>query len=88
MAKPLFQHQIEFNYLPVKLFLADGCRVEDGWAAIEVQQYRLLILDHTVPLTAVRQKLQAFRKGEAMFCIMPAGAQRSQCPGGDTGPPG
>jgi len=74
IAKPLFQHQLEFNYLQVELFLADSCSVKHGWLEIEAQQYRLLILDHTVALTeVVRQKLAAFREGGGHVLYYAAG---------------
>ncbi|MCR5723796.1 MAG: hypothetical protein K6G80_01765 [Treponema sp.] len=59
IAKPLFEHQFEFNYLETALLPA--CTFKDGLCQIQKQRYRILIRDrHYTP--AVEQLLKAFQE--------------------------
>lgn len=46
MAKPLFEHQIEFNYLEEELL--PSCRMEEGCLLIQQQRYELVITDGVI----------------------------------------
>ncbi|MCL6591403.1 MAG: hypothetical protein K6U80_15810 [Firmicutes bacterium] len=45
IVKPLYQNQIEFNYLEEELLCGDDCKAENGLLKIGRQQYRILVVD-------------------------------------------
>lgn len=45
IAKPLYENQIEFNYLEDNLLLSPQCRIENGRISIEKQEYRALLVE-------------------------------------------
>ncbi|HEX3048873.1 MAG TPA: glycosyl hydrolase [Bacillota bacterium] len=51
IVKPLYQNQIEFNYLEEELLGADDCRIENGWIKVSGQRYRTLVVDDTKLIT-------------------------------------
>lgn len=59
MAKPLFEHQIEFNYLEEELL--PDCSVKDGKLCLQNQAYSLVVADHTVS-GAAQEILHVFQK--------------------------
>lgn len=64
MAKPLFEHQIEFNYLEEKLL--PDCSVKDGKLCLQNQAYSLVVADHTVS-GVVQEILHVFQKQGGHF---------------------
>lgn len=66
MAKPLFEHQIEFNYLEEELLPA--CGMEDGCLTIEKQKYSLVITDGLISAQS-KDILKEFEKegGSVLF---------------------
>lgn len=64
IAKPLYQHQIEFNYLEDILILSDICDISDGFIYIQKQKYRILAVENPDLLTRqLCEKLQCFVAG-------------------------
>lgn len=64
IVKPLYQNQIEFNYLEDNLLLSDQCRLEKGSLFIQHQKYDLLIVDDPRMLTVeLRARLRDFING-------------------------
>jgi hypothetical protein len=64
IAKPLFQNQIEFNYLEDTLILSGACEIADGFLSIQKQQYRILLVEDPDVLTPqLCEKLQRFTAG-------------------------
>ncbi|WP_318246238.1 glycosyl hydrolase [Bacillus sp. PS06] len=60
IAKPLFEHQVEFNYLEESLFLANS-QVVDGSIVIEKQVYQTIVIEDGSKLEdAVIKKLESF----------------------------
>ena len=48
--QPLYQNQIEFNYLEADLL--KDCAIADGAVKLQKQCYRMILVDGTLPLTA------------------------------------
>ena len=71
IAKPLYQNQIEFNYLDEEAFLSDACTVNKGFIRIVKQEYSLIILEDTFPVnTRIIRKLNQFQeKGGRIICL-------------------
>lgn len=60
ITKPLFENQMEFNYLEEALFL-DKCKVENGVIKIEKQCYRVIVIEEVGALNQrVIQQLERF----------------------------
>lgn len=74
IVKPLYQQQIEFNYLDADTFLSEACRIEDGKIRIQKQQYRVLIIEDLSQLTGeLRGRLRSFaQNGGAVILYNPA----------------
>jgi hypothetical protein len=45
IVKPLYENQIEFNYLEDNLFISPACKIDNGRICIENQSYRILVVD-------------------------------------------
>lgn len=61
ITKPLYENQIEFNYLENELLVSGDCRIEDGLLKIRNQKYRVLVLeDITLINSRNKGKLQDF----------------------------
>lgn len=70
ITKPLFENQIEFNYLEESL-LVSSCQVEDGNISIANQNYQVVIIEDSTKLEpAVVEKLDQFTAsgGEVIIC--------------------
>lgn len=61
IAKPLYENQIEFNYLEDNLLLSDRCSINDGHICIQKQKYNVLLIeDKEIFTDAMMKKLQDF----------------------------
>lgn len=70
IAKPLFENQIEFNYLEESLFLSNS-EIENGQLKIANQVYTTIVIEDTEKLESdVIQKLEGFIQvgGEIFVC--------------------
>lgn len=45
ITKPLFENQLEFNYLEDEIFISDSAEIKDGEIVISKQKYKVLIID-------------------------------------------
>lgn len=64
IVKPLYESQIEFNYLEDNLILSGACEISGGCIFIQKQKYRVLVVDDTSMLTeSLCEKLQVFING-------------------------
>lgn len=62
IAKPLYENQIEFNYLEEEL-LVGTCHIEEGQVRIAKQRYQVLLIENAdVVKLASWQKIEAFIK--------------------------
>src|SRR5699024_9346236 len=60
IAKPLYQNQIEFNYLEESL-LKEKCEIENGKIMIQHQSYQVVLIENSVYLDKeVVEKLEQF----------------------------
>lgn len=61
IVKPLYQNQMEFNYLENSLFLLDSCHIADGCIKIEKQRYFILVIEDADFVTPdTRRKIMEF----------------------------
>lgn len=61
IVKPLFENQIEFNYLQEDLFIQESTKVKDGCILINQQSYRVLVIEDSSLITGSnREKVQDF----------------------------
>ncbi len=61
IVKPLYEHQIEFNYLEQRLICSDACSISDEGLAIVNQQYQVVIVENMHWLTeTLCMRLQEF----------------------------
>jgi hypothetical protein len=70
IVKPLYENQIEFNYLEDNLIIK-GCNIEKGEITIEKQSYKLLIIEDPAMLSEeLSLKLQGFINagGKVVIC--------------------
>lgn len=64
IARPLYENQIEFNYLEEALILDGRCRIDHGSLVIERQRYRYLLVEDGSLLTGeLAEKLRGFADG-------------------------
>ncbi|GAA3413373.1 glycosylhydrolase-like jelly roll fold domain-containing protein [Paenibacillus hodogayensis] len=69
-AVPLYEHQIEFNYLEEQLLHRD-CRIEDGTIRIERQCYTTVILDQPHRFRPeTRDALERFARGGGTVLVL------------------
>ncbi len=82
IAKPLFQNQIEFNYLQAGNFLSDACVLKNGYAQVKEQNYKTIIIEETFPLNhSLAQKLAEFMdQGGQVICYTKEQPQISSLP--------
>ncbi len=76
MVKPLYQRQIEFNYLEEDLLLSGACRIEAGQLYVGQQRYGWILVDLPERLDGrLRDRLQAFLSAGGKVVIFdPAGS--------------
>lgn len=70
IVKPLYESQIEFNYLEEELFLTEDCRIEDSYIKIAEQAYKILVIEDIKlidDLTLI--KLKEFRNNGGKIII-------------------
>lgn len=61
MAKPLFENQLEFNYLEDEIFVSDDTEIKDGEIVILKQKYKVLVIDDVESIDGDNiDKLQKF----------------------------
>lgn len=61
IVKPLFENQIEFNYLQEDLFIQDNTTIKDGYIHINLQRYKVLVVeDCNLISNSNRAKIQGF----------------------------
>src|SRR5699024_3313088 len=71
IVKPLYENQIEFNYLEESLFLSN-CTIESGHIHIENQDYTIIIIEDSTKLDSnMIQKLEMFisEGGKVIVCL-------------------
>lgn len=71
IVKPLYENQIEFNYLEESLFLSN-CTIESGHIHIENQNYTIIIIEDSTKLDSnMIQKLEMFisEGGKVIVCL-------------------
>lgn len=61
IVKPLYENQIEFNYLEEKLLVSEQCRIDANAVWIENQKYSVIVIeDRELVSKEVEEKLSAF----------------------------
>ncbi|WMJ86530.1 glycosylhydrolase-like jelly roll fold domain-containing protein [Anaerocolumna sp. MB42-C2] len=61
IVKPLYENQIEFNYLEKELFLSGNCFIQESCIRIEKQAYRILVIeDDKLIDNAIMDKISTF----------------------------
>lgn len=61
IVKPLYQHQIEFNYLEESVLISNDCNIKDGKIHIAAQVYSVVLIDDIGILSqSALKKLQHF----------------------------
>lgn len=76
IVKPLYQNQIEFNYLEDNLLLSDECRIDNGTILIQHQKYQLLIVDNPGMLSdELNARLQEFVNGGGKVMVYHSGSK-------------
>lgn len=61
IVKPLFQNQIEFNYLEYNLLNSKACEIKEGSINIQKQQYSILLIeDETLYTGEIKEKVNNF----------------------------
>lgn len=79
ICKPLFENQIEFNYLERDLLFSEACRVEDGKLLIANQAYSLLLVEDLGLLPSdPNRKLEAFTQGGGRVLSFPIHSEREE----------
>ncbi len=79
IVKPLFENQIEFNYLERDLLFSEACRVEGGKLLIANQSYSLLLVEEPDLLPSEPDsKLEAFTQGGGSVLIFPIESEREE----------
>ncbi|WP_099466829.1 glycosylhydrolase-like jelly roll fold domain-containing protein [Konateibacter massiliensis] len=64
MVKPLYENQLEFNYLENELFISEVCAVEAGKIKIAAQEYTVLLIEDEALIDKENdKKLQRFIDG-------------------------
>ncbi len=75
VVKPLYQNQVEFNYLEASLLDAADCRVHGGLLRLGHQQYRVALFDDPALLRAHGAKLAQFSAGGGKVLVVAAPSQ-------------
>ncbi|WP_184090069.1 glycosylhydrolase-like jelly roll fold domain-containing protein [Anaerocolumna cellulosilytica] len=61
IVKPLYENQIEFNYLEQELLLSEHCRIDNSCIKIAQQAYKILVIEDSSLIDAKTQlKLEEF----------------------------
>jgi hypothetical protein len=73
IVKPLYQQQLEFNYLEERLLFSEACRIANGYIFIEQQKYRVLVIeDITMVTMELAVEIQKFKAGGGIvICYNP-----------------
>jgi hypothetical protein len=80
--KPLYQHQVEFNYLEEDLLRSGECRIEEGELVIARQRYRWLLVDEPERLEGrLLERLRAFRDAGGQVVVYDQDAGEETLPG-------
>ena len=61
IARPLYEQQLEFNYLEDTLLLAPTTRIADGAIHVAQQRYTVLCIEDELLTPAVQERIDAFR---------------------------
>lgn len=77
IVKPLFQEQVEFNYLEDNLILSGTCKTADGFLVVQKQKYRILLVEKPELLTPqLCEKLQYFTAGGGKVIVCGRGKNK------------
>ena len=82
IAKPLYERQIEFNYLEDRLLVSGACRAEEGRLEIGEQAYQVILVEDPAWLTTpVADRLAAFLDQGGKVVVYNPKAVRMDLPG-------
>ena len=70
IVKPLYQQQIEFNYLELDTLLSGACQIKDGRIQVQNQQYRVLVVEDITLLTGeLQERLRSFTQNGGIIIL-------------------